>query len=67
MRGFEAAQRAYENQQPPGWDTPDYDDDCDGHDCGTCEACVTYQAEYAAELAAEAAFDRIQDRRLGLC
>ena len=52
--GFARAQAAYERMQPPGWDDPDYAEDCDDGTCGECRSCVTAAADdYYVESEAE--------------
>ena len=62
IKGYEAAQRAYDRQLPPGYDEPDYDDECEDGQCGECKTCITDEAEYRAELAAEAKWETRHDR-----
>jgi hypothetical protein len=61
--GFAAAQRAYEAQQPPGWDEPDYAEDCEDGTCGECKPCVTQAKEDWLETQAEAKWERLQEDR----
>jgi hypothetical protein len=66
QRQFDKCQREYEAKTPPEWDTPDYADTCEDGECGECQSCVEEAAEYTAELAAEAEYERRRDRRMGL-
>jgi hypothetical protein len=63
MRGFAAAQAAYDNMLPPEYYEPEFDvDDCDGEECGECRVCVEYRAECAAEEKADAEYERRKEQ-----
>ena len=55
MKGFAAAQRAYDAQLPPEW--PEYEDDCEGEECGECEACSAARKAAYDEALAEYKYD----------
>lgn len=61
-KGFDAAQRAYDNQLPPGYDDEEYADDCEDGTCGECEPCCRKAKESYEEDKAEAIMEARRDK-----
>lgn len=59
---FDRAQAAWENQLPPGYDDPEYEEDCEDGECGECEPCCIKAAEAYEEDRAEALYEAKKER-----